>query len=129
MTQKQKRLRSGIYALFHDSPSTEDEAVTSMVYIIYWPEENTWNDVEEGSVKKNRVAFMRYLTRLADQILALISTTDAESLVYQPLEEETDLDLMLDEDDDPEERYFKFEVAKTRDEEEEVRVSEGFDVR
>ena len=52
-------LRSGIYfvqppSLLHTDPQ---------VFVIYWPEEATWDDDAVSSVKRNRVTFMRYDTK------------------------------------------------------------------
>ena len=49
-------LRSGIY--FVQPPSLSDD--DSQVFVIYWPEETTWNDDAITSVKRNRITFMRY---------------------------------------------------------------------
>ena len=49
-------LRSGIYFLQPQSPSNDDPRL----FVIYWPEETTWDDDAVTSVKRNRVTFMRY---------------------------------------------------------------------
>ena len=49
-------LRSGIYFVQPPSPSNNDPRV----FVIYWPEETTWDDDTVTSVKRNRVTFMRY---------------------------------------------------------------------
>jgi len=49
-------LRSGIYFVQPPSPSN----VNSQVFVVYWPEETTWDDDAVSSVKRNRVTFMRY---------------------------------------------------------------------
>jgi hypothetical protein len=48
-------LRSGLY-LLRQAPTSLDEKA----FIIYWPQETTWNDNADSAVKKNRVTFMRY---------------------------------------------------------------------
>jgi len=48
-------LRSGIYFVQPPSPSHNDPRV----FVVYWPEETTWNDDTVSSVKRNRVTFMR----------------------------------------------------------------------
>jgi len=48
-------LRSGIY--FVQPPSSLDD--DPRVFVIYWPEETTWDDNAVSSVKRNRVTFMR----------------------------------------------------------------------
>ena len=49
------RLRSGIYFV-QPSLSLYDDP---RVFVIYWPEETTWEDDALSSVKRNRVTFMR----------------------------------------------------------------------
>jgi hypothetical protein len=48
-------LRSGLYAVRSSVPTAE-----VLVYILYWPEDTTWNDQAVSSVQRNRVMFMRY---------------------------------------------------------------------
>jgi len=48
-------LRSGIYFVQPQSPSGDDPRV----FVVYWPEETTWDDNAVSSVKRNRVTFMR----------------------------------------------------------------------
>lgn len=103
------------------------------MYVVYWPEETTWNDSASGSVKKNRVTFMRYLTRLADQIRVLISDEHADALVWKNAKDydsDDDLDAsdLESDNEDIGGRFFKFEVAKTKEEEESVQVRDGFSV-
>ena len=49
-------LRSGIYFVQPPSLSRDDPRV----FVIYWPEDTTWDDDAVSSVKRNRVTFMRY---------------------------------------------------------------------
>ncbi|KAG8979786.1 hypothetical protein FRB94_011737 [Tulasnella sp. JGI-2019a] len=102
-------LRSGIY-LLDPSFGTFDCAMDSppTVHIIYWPEDTTWDDTATGGVKRNRVTFMRYLTRLTDQIRALVSPEHAAAF------------------GDSDDRFFGFEVAKTREQEEDAQIHAGF---
>jgi hypothetical protein len=47
-------LRSGLYAI-RSLVSTSEE----QVYVVYWPEETTWDDHASSSVQRNRATFMR----------------------------------------------------------------------
>ena len=48
-------LRSGLYVVRSFTSSTEEQA-----YVLYWPEDTTWNDQAFSTVQRNRVTFMRY---------------------------------------------------------------------
>ena len=45
-------LRSGMYVL--------RDVTEGVLYVIYWPEETTWDDNAASSVRRNRITFMRY---------------------------------------------------------------------
>ncbi|KAG8900444.1 hypothetical protein FRB99_006040 [Tulasnella sp. 403] len=118
----QPHLRSGMYALIPPNTQHSDGSFNphAAVYIIYWPEETTWDDDAIGTVRKNRVTFMHYLTRLTDQVRALISPEHSSTLTWKYVENKSD--------DDLDNRFFKFEVAKTNEQEEDVAIREGFKV-
>lgn len=46
-------LRPGLYLV---NPVEDD---TGRTYIVFWPEDGTWNDGAISSVSRNRVTFMR----------------------------------------------------------------------
>jgi hypothetical protein len=48
-------LRSGLYVVRSFVSKTEEQ-----VYVLYWPEDTTWNDQAASTVRRNRVTFMRY---------------------------------------------------------------------
>ena len=48
-------LRSGLYVVRSFISTTEEQA-----YVLYWPEDTTWDDEAISTVKRNRVTFMRY---------------------------------------------------------------------
>ncbi|KDN44291.1 hypothetical protein RSAG8_05555, partial [Rhizoctonia solani AG-8 WAC10335] len=59
----------------------ELEESTRGAYIVYWPEVVTWDDaVASPSIRHNRTTFMRYLTKMTDQIVALVSPSQAWAL-------------------------------------------------
>ncbi|KAH7918945.1 hypothetical protein BV22DRAFT_1041330 [Leucogyrophana mollusca] len=112
-------LRSGLYIVRPSSSSGS----TEQLYVVYWPEETTWHDTTASTVRRNRVTFMRYLMKICDQVVALISSSHAQSIVWN--EEQLD-DASLDVDNDETDRLFTFEVAKTNEQEESVTVRQGF---
>ncbi|KAL4249106.1 hypothetical protein ABKN59_005757 [Abortiporus biennis] len=110
-------LRSGLYLL--SSPQQP------IVYALYWPEETTWNDDAVSSVRRNRITFMRYLTKIADQIVALISDEHANAIVWNT-NDETGAD--NEEDENESDRLFNFEVEKTLEQDENVTSRAGISV-
>ncbi|KAJ3555967.1 hypothetical protein NM688_g2284 [Phlebia brevispora] len=108
-------LRAGLYFLC-------DPVQQSTVYVVFWPESTTWDDNATSSVQRNRVTFMRYLTKITDQVVALISDEHANTIVWA--EEDDSLDCDEDEND----RLFTFNVAKTKEQEEGVSMRPGFEV-
>ena len=48
-------LRSGLYVVRSFVSTAEEQA-----YVLYWPEDTTWNDQAASTVKRNRETFMRY---------------------------------------------------------------------
>ena len=48
-------LRSGLYIM-----RTFTSAAEEQTYVLYWPEDTTWDDNAASSVQRNRVTFMRY---------------------------------------------------------------------
>jgi hypothetical protein len=67
---------------------------------------------------------IRYLTKISDQIVALISDTHAQGIVW---DEEHRGDVSIAGNSSG--RLFTFQVAKTREQEENVIVKPGFIVR
>ncbi|KAF9230436.1 hypothetical protein BU15DRAFT_57234, partial [Melanogaster broomeanus] len=114
-------LRSGLYIIRLLPVS---DAIEKM-FVIYWPEELTWDDDAPSSMRRNRVTFMRYLTKICDQVTALISDEHAKSFVWS---EPTNDDELAESDEDDTDRLFTFEVAKTNEQEEGVSVRPGFKV-
>ncbi|PVF92927.1 hypothetical protein CPB86DRAFT_144289 [Serendipita vermifera] len=116
-------LRPGLYLL--DSTDTQAD----ILHVIFWPESATWKDGSISSVARNRVTFMRYLSKLCDQLICLISDEDSANLVWK--EDAT----QMAENDDPEEsleaydRVFAFSVQQTNEEKETATVKPGFTIR
>ncbi|KIO18759.1 hypothetical protein M407DRAFT_31571 [Tulasnella calospora MUT 4182] len=125
-------LRSGIYLLLPPIPASNAQAPSlAVIYVIYWPEDETWNDDAPPTVQKNRVFFMRYLTKLAQDIRPLISEEHAAAFVWKYDNEKTrgaatsdsGSDDGLDDDDD---RFVKFEVKQSSHEDKGVQQYPGF---
>lgn len=69
----------------------------------------------------------RYLTKIADQIIVLMSEEHASAIVWSDEEAGDTLEEIGDDDDD--ERLFTYSVAKTKEEQENVTPLPGFVVR
>ncbi|KAG1886619.1 hypothetical protein F4604DRAFT_1278700 [Suillus subluteus] len=114
-------LRSGLYIVRAVCGATPDQ----QLFLIYWPEDSTWDDSAPSSVRRNRVTFMRYLMKMCDQVTALISPEHARSIVWNDQQGENAI-MDLDEDYEESSRLFTFEVAKTNEQEEAVKSRPGF---
>lgn len=112
-------------------------------YLIYWPEDSTWNDTAAASVSRNRVTFMRwvyadgqfsspasclycrYLTKMCDQVVALLSAEHSASIVWDDEDGDTE-SVELDTGND--DRLFTYEVAKRNEQEVSIVSCPGFQV-
>ncbi|KIJ06969.1 hypothetical protein PAXINDRAFT_103161 [Paxillus involutus ATCC 200175] len=117
-TSLKPSLRSGLYVLRHLRRPGDEE-----LFVIYWPEDTTWDDSAPSNVCRNRVTFMRYLTKMCDQLMALISPEHARAMVWN-----ADGDEYIAEDDDEYSRLVTFEVSKSNEQEESVVPRPGFKV-
>ncbi|KAG9308630.1 hypothetical protein JVU11DRAFT_11581 [Chiua virens] len=113
-------LRSGLYIC----RVPKSAGGVERMYVIHWPEESTWDDDASPPVRRNRVTFLRYLTKICDQVIALISEDHAKSIVWN---NSVDDDRHSQSDEDDTDRLFTFEVAKTTEQEEGVSVRKGFE--
>ncbi|KAF8508104.1 hypothetical protein BU17DRAFT_100044 [Hysterangium stoloniferum] len=112
-------LASGIYIF--EAPACLKSA--PKFYVVYWPEDITWNDNAPSGIVKNRVTFMRYLTKITDQIIVLLSTEHSAKLDLQKYSSST---TEMEEVDENEDRIFAFSVAKTNEQCEGVTPGPGF---
>ena len=112
-------------------------------YVIYWPEDSTWDDSAASSVCRNRVTFMRwvvtdnrislayfipvcrYLTAMCDQVVALLSPEHTASIVWGDKDSDTE---SMDVDAGDDDRLFTYEVAKRNEQEESAVSRPGFQV-
>jgi hypothetical protein len=132
-------LRSGLY--FVRAQNSEQWPEEGSVYVVYWPEPTTWDDNAASAVHRNRVTFMRYvfpvphsihateasiryLTKISDQIIALIDHEHASKMQWK--DDHTDEE--EDSSDDDEDRLYNFEVSKSVEQEESVNARPGFEV-
>ena len=132
-------LLSGLYVLVAGQVDPTQERH----YVIYWPEDSTWDDSAASSVCRNRVTFMRcvvadnriflaflmpvcrYLTKMCDQVVALLSPEHTASIVWGDKDNDTE---SMDVDTGDDDRFFAYEVAKRNEQEESVVSRPGFQV-
>ncbi|KAF8840156.1 hypothetical protein BDN67DRAFT_1011736 [Paxillus ammoniavirescens] len=76
-------MRSGLYILRHLRRPGDEE-----LFVIYWPEDTTWDDSASSNDCRNRVTFMSYLTKMCDQLIALISPEHASAILWNTDEDE-----------------------------------------
>ncbi|KAI5122456.1 hypothetical protein M0805_008767 [Coniferiporia weirii] len=121
-------LRSGLYALMVQG----DSAAERRLYVIFWPEDTTWDDNAISTVRRNRITFMRYLTKITDQIMVLISDAHGGALVWEDPESGVDDGssvMTMDDIEEETDRLFAFEVSKANEQEENVRIRSGFEFK
>jgi hypothetical protein len=69
----------------------------------------------------------RYLTKLCDQLVCLVSAEHSNAIVWD--EDDDDDDISTHSENDESDRLYYFEVAKTNDQEENVIARQGFTVQ
>ncbi|CAE6481643.1 unnamed protein product [Rhizoctonia solani] len=117
-------LSSGLYLALDPKHGAQS---SNEAYIIYWPEDTTWDDqAASPSVRHNRVTFMHYLDKLADQTLALVSSSQAQAFVWDATARSEDLPEGQQASGDSA-RVFDFEVEHLFEKEDAV-ASPGFTV-
>ncbi|KAF8548210.1 hypothetical protein OG21DRAFT_789725 [Imleria badia] len=117
----QPALRSGLYII----TAPEQTEGTYQTFVLFWPEQTTWDDSAASSVRRNRITFMRYLTKMCDQVVSLISSEHAQTILWS--DEDSEDEDMLEVDHDESDRMFTFEVAQTNEQEETVAIRKGFE--
>ncbi|PVF98363.1 hypothetical protein CPB86DRAFT_733118 [Serendipita vermifera] len=117
-------LSAGIYLL--DARDVQD----GLSYILFWPEDDTWKDNAGSAVARNRVTFMRYLTKLSDQLVCLISDEHAANLVWNEDEmDDSKPDDHRDDDKDMDDRLMDFSVEQTQNQDEGASLTAGFSLQ
>ena len=96
--------------------------------MIYWPEYTSWDDDAISTVKRNRVTFMRYLTKLADQVMCLMSKEHSDAIVWNDLDPE-EAGKSASKKAASHNRLYTFAVQKTKEQEETVSIHDGYQVR
>ncbi|KAG8690805.1 hypothetical protein FRC11_009018, partial [Ceratobasidium sp. 423] len=126
--EESSALRSGLYLTMSRDSMSQGSSKTG--YIFYWPEESTWDDQAaslSGTIRRNRETFMRYLTKLSEQTVALISPSQAKGFIW----ETRSRDNVIPEHQrsaDAESRLEEFQVFELDEQKEDAIASPGFKV-
>ncbi|PKB94332.1 hypothetical protein RhiirA5_507646 [Rhizophagus irregularis] len=105
-------LRPGLYLLLVNP---------DLGLVVHWPEIGCYEENTSSQRKKNMTNLHRYLTKLTDHQLCLMSDNDLESFDWKM--DNSDVD--SDDDDDT---CYEFEVKKSQEEQEDFKIYPGFEV-
>ncbi|CAE6486977.1 unnamed protein product, partial [Rhizoctonia solani] len=119
-------LRSGLYLALPLDREIKQPKI-ERAYILYWPEDSTWDDKAISSVRRNRITFMRYLSKLTDQMIALVSPEQSSAMVWAQAQR-GGVGHGIQSEMFDESRMFSFEVEKSTEQEEDAIASPGFTV-
>ncbi|KAF8270132.1 hypothetical protein EI94DRAFT_1572312 [Lactarius quietus] len=116
-------LRSGLYIM-----RTFTSAAEEQTYVLYWPEDTTWDDNAVSMAQRNRVTFMsRYLTKICDQLICLLSSKNSQAIVWgDEVQVDDQDDTSIDLENIDSDRLFDFMVEKKSEQEENVTARQGF---
>ncbi|CAI2161360.1 13694_t:CDS:10 [Funneliformis geosporum] len=104
-------LRPGIYLIVVNA---------DLGLVIHWPEVECYEENGSSQRKKNMTNLHRYLTKLTDHQLCLMSDKDLQSFDWK-------LD-KSDDDSDDDEASYEYEVKKSQEEQENFKIYPGFKV-
>ncbi|GBB87958.1 hypothetical protein RclHR1_14460001 [Rhizophagus clarus] len=106
------RLRPGIYLLMVNP---------ELGLVIHWPEYGCYEDNASSQRKKNMTNLHRYLTKLTDYQICLMSEQDLNSFDWKRDNEEE----ILNDNDGV---CYEFEVKKSQEEQEDFKIFNGFNI-
>ncbi|POG65607.1 hypothetical protein GLOIN_2v1665293 [Rhizophagus irregularis DAOM 181602=DAOM 197198] len=127
-----KIINKEIYDLLANSQSSMDKSFLrpglylllvnpDLGLVVHWPEIGCYEENASSQRKKNMTNLHRYLTKLTDHQLCLMSDKDLESFEWN--KDNSDVD--SDDDDDT---CYEFEVKKSQEEQEDFKIYPGFEV-
>ncbi|GBC16228.2 hypothetical protein GLOIN_2v1865248 [Rhizophagus irregularis DAOM 181602=DAOM 197198] len=114
-------LRPGIYLQQVDKTKN----VNPLFLVIHWSEDGCYDDSVSSYRKKNMTNLHRYLTKLTDHQICLMSERDLESIDWQIAPNEVSDD-ESDDDDGEGGVCYDFEVKKSQEQKEDFEISPGF---
>ncbi|CUA74500.1 hypothetical protein RSOLAG22IIIB_11257 [Rhizoctonia solani] len=126
--EESSALRSGLYLTM--SQDSIPRGSSKAGYIFYWPEESTWDDQAaslSGTIRRNRETFMRYLTKLSEQTIALVSSSQAKGFVWDT-QSRDHVSSEHQRKADAESRLEEYQVFELDEQQEDAIASPGFKV-
>ncbi|CAG8553500.1 15286_t:CDS:10, partial [Funneliformis mosseae] len=119
-------LRPGIY-LQQVLSIEKTEKANPLFLVIHWSENGCYDDSASSYRKKNMTNLHRYLTKLTDRQICLMSERDLECIDWQIISnEENDYD--SEEEDEDDGLCYDFEVKKSQEQKEDFEIFPGFRV-
>ncbi|CUA74083.1 GTPase activating protein BUD2 [Rhizoctonia solani] len=119
-------LGSGLYLVL--DPRHQNQGTSKAAYIVYWPEDTTWDDQAVPVIRRNRPDFYcSYLNKLTEQTISLVSAAQGRALIWNINAHNKDLPEHRQENDG-DGRLFDFEVVESLKQENDAVGSPGFTV-
>ncbi|CAG8627351.1 10440_t:CDS:2, partial [Ambispora gerdemannii] len=123
-------LRPGIYLLKLPSVKANTSPFENQFLVIHWSEDGCYEDLASSHRKKNLSNMHRYLTKLTEHQICIMSETDLDSIDWQASGTD-DEDHSEEEDDymhDANDICYDFEVKKSQEQKENFELYSGFEV-
>ncbi|KAG8732984.1 hypothetical protein FRC11_009539 [Ceratobasidium sp. 423] len=122
-------LRSGLYITMNHK--SQPIGSSKSAYLLYWPESETWDDQQSAetvsnTLRRNRETFMRFLTKLCDQTIALVSSSQAEAFVWESTAQSNVPGSQRG--NDARSRMEEFHVLELDEQDDDVVASPGFEI-
>ncbi|KAG9305010.1 hypothetical protein G9A89_007413 [Geosiphon pyriformis] len=124
-------LRPGIYLLRTPFRSSDSNPAKLQFLVVHWGEEGCYEDLASSHRKKNLTNMHRYLTKLTEHQICLMSERDLENINWQIFGKEFDDDEKEsdEEDQSDEDICYDFEVTKRQEQKEDFELFPGFEMQ
>ncbi|CAJ0860021.1 15726_t:CDS:10, partial [Entrophospora sp. SA101] len=133
-----KIINQRVYDLLVSSNKSENPSLRSGIYllivnvnfglVIHWPEHGCYEDNASEQLKKNMINFHRYLTKLTDYQICLMSNSDLTCFEWETRKDGNGF-YDNDIDNEKDETCYEFEVKESQEEKEDFQLHKGFKVQ
>ncbi|CAG8668355.1 6589_t:CDS:2, partial [Ambispora gerdemannii] len=121
-------LRPGIYLLKLPLVEANTNPFEHQFLVIHWSEDGCYEDLASSHLKKNLSNMHRYLTKLTEHQICIMSETDLDNINWQVFGTDEE-DHSAEEDDyDENDICYDFEVKKSQEQKENFELYPGFEV-